>query len=407
MPIPPVPAGGDAGRDPRADLLRSIIDELAAIPRLPTSPGERRAADLLRRRLTAMGLPARVEHEPAFASYAWPIGVMSAAAVAAGLAGRRHRSVGFVGGAVAAAGVIGDVTGSWMAGRSVVGRQRQTSNVIADVGDHDAEHTLCILVHHDAAPSGVVFDQTVQRWLAATRPDIIDRMRENPPLWWPVIAGPALISLGSLLGSPWLRRAGLVAAIGSVLAMIDIGSRPAVPGANDNLSGVAAAVVAAQALHDNPPAGLRVMLVSAGAEEALQEGITGFARRHFAHLPVERTWFLVLDTVGSGRLLLLEAEGPVWMHRYHDEFKDLVAACADAEGVTLIREHRSRNSTDGIVPSRQGYPTAVVVSVDENKLIPDYHLNSDVPENVDVDCVLAAARLTEAVARRLAARVMS
>src|SRR6266508_1039493 len=88
--------------------------------------------------------------------------------------------------------------------------------------------------------------------------------------------------------------------------MVDIGRRPAVPGANDNLSGVAALAALARALRDRPLEGLRVLLVSAGAEEALQEGIRGFARAHFPRLPRGSTWFVNLDTIGSGRLVLLE-----------------------------------------------------------------------------------------------------
>jgi hypothetical protein len=41
--------------------------------------------------------------------------------------------------------------------------------------------------------------------------------------------------------------------------------------------------------------------------------------------------------------------------------------------------------------------------VDDRKLIPNYHLNSDTPENVDYQCVEEAVHLTEAVARYLAA----
>jgi hypothetical protein len=41
--------------------------------------------------------------------------------------------------------------------------------------------------------------------------------------------------------------------------------------------------------------------------------------------------------------------------------------------------------------------------VDDRKLLPNYHLYSDTPENVDYRSVLGAVRLTEAVARHLAA----
>ena len=58
----------------------------------------------------------------------------------------------------------------------------------------------------------------------------------------------------------------------------DIARSPIVPGANDNLTAVAALVALAERLREDPPAGLRVMLVSCGAEEVIQGGICGFAR---------------------------------------------------------------------------------------------------------------------------------
>ena len=379
-----------------------MIEELATIPRLPTSAGEREAAYLIRDLLRGAGCPAEVELEPAYRSYAWPIGVLSALGVASAVASLRgYRTLGALGGTAAALGVVDDITGGRMICRRLTMRSRTAYNVVGQAGDPDARRTLVILAHHDAAPSGVVFDQRAQEWLARRHPAVVEAMRSNPPLWWPVIAGPALVALGSVTGSRAMRWAGLVGTLGSLAAMVDIGRRPAVPGANDNLSGVAALVAVARAVAERPVEGLRVLLVSAGAEEALQEGIRGFARRHFPRLPGGSTWFLNLDTVGSGRLVLLEGEGPVRMHDYDDAFKDLVAACAAESGISLLRGLRSRNSTDGIVPSRAGYPTATIVSVDRRKLIPHYHLDTDRPEHVDYGCVAAAAQLAEAVARAL------
>jgi hypothetical protein len=384
--------------------LRSVVTELAAVSRLPTSRGEQEAAYLVRDRLADHGCRATVEEVPAYRSYAWPIGVLSALGVAAGIASLRgHRVLGALGGTAAALGVVDDITGGPMLCRRMAMRRGTAYNVVAETGDPAGRRTLVVLAHHDAAPSGVVFDQRAQKWLANRHPDVLEAMKSNPPLWWPVIAGPAMVALGSVTGSRRLRWAGLLSALGSLAAMVDIGRRPAVPGANDNLSGVAALVVLARAFAESPVDGLRVLLVSAGAEEALQEGIRGFARRHFPALPLTRTWFVNLDTVGSGRLVLLEGEGPVRMHDYDRTFKNLVAGCADAAGIPLLRGLRSRNSTDGVVPSRYGYPTATVVSVDAHKLIPHYHLDTDTPEHVDYACVAAAARLTETVARTLAA----
>jgi hypothetical protein len=383
--------------------LRRIVRELARIPRLPTSAGEREAADRIRQEFADRGCDAVAREEAAFSSYAWPIGLMSAAAVAAAIAGGRGRRMfGVLGGALAALGIADDISGGSMVARRLLMRPRTTVNVVAQTGDRAARRTLCVMVHHDAAPSGLVFDQTVHEWFATRHPELLARVKTNPPLWWPVVAGPALVSLGSLLNSSRMRRAGLVLAAGSLAAMVDIGTRPAVPGANDNLSGVAAALALASALRDDPLSGLRIIILSAGAEEALQEGVRAFARRYCDTLPAEETWFLNLDTVGSGRLVLLEAEGPIRMRPYNRGFKDLVAACAAAESVPLLRGLRSRNSTDGSVPNKYGYRTATVVSIDDRRLLPNYHLDSDLPENVDYDCVAMAARLAEAVARTLA-----
>lgn len=383
--------------------IRATIEELAVIPRLPTSAGERQAARLIQDHLGRLGCPAEVQPVPAYGSYAWPIGVLSAAAAAGGIAGLRgRRMIGAVAGALAALGIADDITGRMNVVRKVTMVPGTAWNVVATAGDRDADRTLCVLAHHDAAPSGAVFDQSVQEWMARRHPEIIERLHTNPPLWWLVMAGPALVSLGSAARRRGLIGAGLGITLGSLAAMIDIGRRPAVPGANDNLSGVAALLAVARRLRDRPVRGLRVLLVSAGAEEALQEGIRGFARSYFPRLRSDRTWFLNLDTIGSRRLVLLEGEGPVRMHDYDSAFKEAVQACATAQGVALTRGLRSRNSTDGIVPSRAGYPTATIVSVDDRKLMPHYHLDTDQPEHLDYPSIVDAVRLVEAVARDLA-----
>ena len=131
----------------------------------------------------------------------------------------------------------------------------------------------------------------------------------------------------------------------------DVARSPIVPGANDNLSAVAVLVALAERLRDEPIDGLRVLLASCGAEEVIQGGIYGFARRHFPALDRDRTWFLNLETVGSPRLVMLEGEGPVMMEDYHDRgFRDLVCAAAQRAGVPVLRGLRARNSTDAVHP---------------------------------------------------------
>ena len=175
------------------------------------------------------------------------------------------------------------------------------------------------------------------------------------------------------------------------------------PGSNDNLTAVAALLALAARLREEPVTGVRVLLVSCGSEEVLQGGIHGFARRHFDSLDRDRTVFVNLETLGSPRLIMIEGEGPVVMEDYPDRtFRDLVARAAERAGVRLRRGMRARSSTDSIVPSRAGFPTATLTSMDRYKLLSNYHLMSDTPENVRYETVVDAVTVTEAVIRELA-----
>jgi Zn-dependent M28 family amino/carboxypeptidase len=146
-----------------------------------------------------------------------------------------------------------------------------------------------------------------------------------------------------------------------------------------------------------------VMLLST-SEESILEGMEAFARRHFHELPTERTHVINLDTVGSPYLLLLEGEGMLGIHEYPKDFLALVRSCADELDIYLWPSLRFRNATDGVVALKAGYPTAMIGSVDEFKAPTHYHWPTDVPENVTFQSVADAARLCEAVVRRLAER---
>jgi Zn-dependent M28 family amino/carboxypeptidase len=67
---------------------------------------------------------------------------------------------------------------------------------------------------------------------------------------------------------------------GAAASFLDIGLRPVVPGANDNLSAVAAMLAVARRLAEEPVHGVRVLLVSTGSEESFEEGMSAFIARH-------------------------------------------------------------------------------------------------------------------------------
>ena len=84
--------------------------KLGVIYRPSASEGEHAAAELIAARLRETGCTVMVERESAHGTYWWPVGLMSAAAVVAGvLALRGRRLVGAVVGALAAAGIADDI----------------------------------------------------------------------------------------------------------------------------------------------------------------------------------------------------------------------------------------------------------------------------------------------------------
>jgi hypothetical protein len=384
-----------------------VIEALAPLERRAGSEGERRAAEWIAQRLGAAGCEAAVEPEQFREGYARvmsTLSITSGLAAAAALASRRARPVaGAVAGTVAAA-IADDVSNGPRLFRRAASPARTTWNVVGELGAADAPRTLVLLAHHDAAPTGKIFDDTFQAWLGETFPGVLERIDTSLPLWWTLLSAPTLVALGSLRGRRGLIAAGLAGSALGTAVFADVARSPIVPGANDNLTAVAVLVALAERLRGAPVEGLRVVLASCGAEEVIQGGIYGFAARHFPSLDRERTWFLNLETLGSPRLIMLEGEGPVVMEDYHDRgFRDLIARVADRTGAHLRRGMRARNSTDAVIPSRAGYPTATLASMNRYKALSNYHLMSDTPENVDYRTVRQALALTEAVARELAA----
>ncbi len=384
--------------------LREVVERLAQIERGPGSQGEAAAADWLSERLKQAGCEVEVEPAQFYDGYMEPIGRLTAAAALGGLLAHRRggRLLGGLTAAVAALLIADDVSNTWRVFRKTA-KPLPTQNVVAIAGDRNAQRTLVLLAHHDAAHSGHIFDDRLQNLLELKFPGIFERFDTSVPLWWLVLAGPIAVALGAARKRKALLRLGIGGSALATAAMVDIARSPIVPGANDNLTAVAVLVALAERLKAEPLDGLRVMLVSCGAEEVVQGGIYSFAEKHFPQLDREQTWFLGLETLGSPLLALLEGEGPILMEDYPDvRFRDLVARVAGERGLPLRRGMRARNSTDATIPCHAGYPTATLVSFNRAKALSNYHQMSDTPENVNYATVTQALHLSEAVARNLA-----
>jgi hypothetical protein len=379
--------------------LRERLEELEQIQRPSASEGERQAAEWLVARFAELGAEARIEAEPAHGTYWWPLGLgatLGALGAAAVLRGKRL--LGTVLGALGAAGIADDFPPGQRRLRRVLPK-RTTYNVVCELGDPGAERTVVVISHHDSAHSGLVFHPKIPH--IANRLGLIEKTDTSPMLMAPVLGGPLFAALGALTGKRPLTKLGLFLGLGSVAAMADIGLRKVVPGANDNGTAVVSELALAQRFLEEPPRGIRVILLSVGSEESFSEGIKAFGERHFPNLPRESTFFLCLESTGSPHLLVLRGEGFLKMREYPPRAVALMDDLAKEMDIWLFPNLRLRSGTDGLEPLAAGYETAVLCSCTDLKQPANYHWWHDLAENVDFDTVADGIRLTEAAIRRL------
>ena len=380
--------------------LRAWLEELEKIDRPSASDGERRAAEWLVARFAALGAEARIEAEPAHGTYWWPLGIGAALGALSGWLGLRgRRLLPALLGAIGAAGIAADFPPGKRPLRRLLPR-RTTYNVVCEVGDLEAERTIVLIAHHDAAHSGLVFHPALPH--IGDRLGLIERTDTSPMLMAPVVGGPLLAALGAVTGWRPLSRLGGLLGLGSAAAMAEIGMRDVVPGANDNGTAVVALLALAERLREEPVRGIRVVLLSVGSEESFSEGIKAFGERHFDELPRESTFFLCLETLGSPHLLVLRGEGFLKMREYPPEALALMDGLAEDQGIWLFPNLRLHNGTDGLEPLAAGYPSAVLASCTDLKQPANYHWWHDLAENVNFDTVADGVRLSEATVRRLA-----
>ncbi len=393
----------------RARSWRETVRELAAIERPSASAGERRAAVLIAERLRERGCEAILERELAHGGYWWPIGLanllaLAGAALSRGGGGSPARRLAGALAAGTAAGALWDDLGHgrrWFR-RLLPRRATWTVHAYAgesgesgDPGETAEASTIAFVAHHDAAHSGLVFHPALGRIGPRHFPRAHARSTQTLPILYGVWLGPVLIAAGAAGGLRTLVRSGVALAGATMLAMADIGARPAVPGANDNLAAVGVLLAIAEQLQREALPGVRVLLLSTGSEESFSEGMQAFVRRHRDELPAHTTDFICLECLGGPELIVLEAEGMLRMRAYSSELREELAGSAERAGVAVTRGLRTVAATDAIIALRAGYRAATLAAIDYTKLPLNYHWPTDVPERLHWQTIENALKVCE------------
>ncbi len=376
------------GRDSALEWVGMLADEIG--PRRPTSEAERAAAELVRERLAAAGMDARLEAFRGYSTFAAPIGIGLALALAPVLLPperRALRSLLAIGSAAALAGegsLVHTPVSDFLA-------RRPSQNVVAQIEpEGEAKRTLCLMCHLDTSRSGLLFHPRTVRFL-------------NPFLRF-LGAADAAQAAEPLLGGSRMGRRALVAAraflaLGAGLLVERELRGEDVPGANDNASGVAVAAQLALERADDPLKHTRLVFLATGCEESGLLGSQAFLRSRDTS-----SWLFVnFDSVGGDatlRYVTREGVGTRWdadpllvalAGRIAEQRPELGLEPSDAPiGLTYDASP---------VLARGG--RAITFVAGDGGVIPNYHWPTDTTDNVDPD---ALRRALEA-GREMVARI--
>ncbi len=383
--------------------VRDLIDELCREigPRASGSPAEAAAAERLRARLESWGLPAATE---------------------------RFRTTPF-----GLQGLLATMGGSYLLALGVYlvcpfGTLAFLGLAILVLLAHrvlDLDLPALVLPGADSTNVHGTLAPTGERRRTVLFAGHIDSAFRMPLLarasWFPWLSrGMVLffVSYLTLLGlGVWRLAAGLGAGggrgpvewallglcgLGGVFALLVLGGmirRDAVPGANDNLSAVAAAWETIRRLTAERPRHVEVRTVGFGSEEAGLKGSRDFALRHRDEL---RDAVLVnLESLGqSGRLYLLTGEMLAGA-RHDPEAMRLVEDAARDAGIPLARRYLTHGLTDAASFSRRGLAAASLIRLTDAGFLDHYHSPGDSPEHLREEHLEEAVRLCLAVVARL------
>ncbi len=194
----------------------------------------------------------------------------------------------------------------------------------------------------------------------------------------------------------WIAAISLV--VGAAL-MLDWMRGEAVPGANDNASGIAAAVVLAEKLLAAPPEDTELYFIGFGAEEANLQGSVAFLKEFGYRFVPESTYVLNIDGIASGKVHYITREVGLLPVAYPDQEMIILARtlARASERFNHIRPVQAKGFTDALPFALEGFKALSLVGLEENEIPKNYHTLADTVEAMDWRDADTGVQFAEAV----------
>ncbi|MHA1368602.1 MAG: M28 family metallopeptidase [Promethearchaeota archaeon] len=169
-----------------------------------------------------------------------------------------------------------------------------------------------------------------------------------------------------------------------------ISSNP-VPGANDNLSGIAVIMELLKFYSKNDaakPRNVELWFVAFGSEEGGMKGSKFMAKKvrkaiNNGSCPARRVWVINFDSIGADGPLHIASKEPLYRCKYLPDVYTQLAKSAENAGVEYYVKSLAAG-TDSAPFGRLKIPATGVLAFGTQDSPPNWHSLNDTPENVDV-----------------------
>lgn len=201
----------------------------------------------------------------------------------------------------------------------------------------------------------------------------------------------------------WLEHALSIPGLLTAVANAEVVARDqSVPGAADNATGVAASILLASRLAERQPDDVEYVFAVTGCEEAGTGGAWQLCRSRHDRWSRERTTVVAIDTLSNGELRWFR-EGEMGPIPVPTRVRRALEQLRSDGGFPELRQHAiPAGATDAMPFLAAGYEAIGIGCVDPELGAPrHYHRPSDVPEHVDLQQVVRAVDLVEAMIRLL------
>ena len=353
--------------------VRYLVDIVGF--RAPASEGERWASKYIAGVLEKLGIECQVESFDSHRTFSYPMMIAWSLSVLGGLLSCSHGFLGFL---LATLGAVAFYQEAHL--RGWVSRflpHGPSQNVVGRIpAKGEAHRRVLVCAHYDTSKTGLYF-----------HPRFVGRFRTLLMLTVLSVMGlPVFVLLGGLF---WSGLFGLLRGLATLWIFLNIvvllhrelyGKN--VYGANDNASGTGVMLALAERLAREPLQNTEVWVAATGCEEAGLVGMLDLLKRHGQEL--QDALIVNLDSVGAGGLAYITGEGLIKVLPADPELLMFSAEVVrENPGLSLApREHRGL-ATDATGALIQGYRAMSVMALEDEGVVPNWHWETDVLENLE------------------------